>query len=90
MKEVYINDYMNGNRQLPKMYRAIPVRVYLCDGLRYGEYTEWLLMVRRVRDSNGWRWQVIKDQSQKDIWQYLDDLEWLREQFEYHYSTHFN
>ncbi|WP_337051214.1 hypothetical protein [Proteus terrae] len=90
MKAIYINDYMNGKRQLPKMYRAIPVRVSLCDALRYGEYTEWLLMVRRVRDSNGWRWQVIKDQSQKDIWQYLDDLEWLREQFEYHYSARFN
>ncbi|MDF7358329.1 hypothetical protein NFG08_00130 [Proteus mirabilis] len=90
MKGIYIDDYMNGKQRLPKMHRAIPVRVYLCDALHYGEYTEWLLMVRRVRDSNGWRWQVIKDQSQKDIWQYLDDLKWLREQFEYHYSVHFN
>ncbi|AVD59152.1 hypothetical protein ABM000_02910 [Morganella morganii] len=89
-KAIHIEDYICGKQRLPKMFRAVPVLVDISDEYDYDEYMEATVMIRRVMSScGGWRWQVIKDRTQKDIWQYMDDLERLRERFEYHYSVYF-
>ncbi|HEM8307501.1 TPA: hypothetical protein U2M51_003778 [Providencia rettgeri] len=89
-KPIHIEDYISGRKQLPKMFRAVQVRVDISDEYDYDEYMEATVMIRRVMSPcGGWRWQVIKDKKQKDIWQYMDDLERLRERFEYHYSLLF-
>ncbi|HHD7737766.1 TPA: hypothetical protein ACOWQJ_001976 [Providencia rettgeri] len=67
------------------------VRVDISDEYDYDEYMEATVMVRRVMSPDGgWRWQVIKDRNQKDIWQYMDDLKRLRERFDYRYSLLFS
>nr|WP_282563913.1 hypothetical protein [Providencia rettgeri] len=90
-KAIHIDDYISRKQRLPKMFRAVRVRVDISDEYDLDEYMEAAVMIRRVMSPDGgWRWQVIKDRNQKDIWQYMDDLKRLRERFDYHYSLLFS
>lgn len=91
MKYPKIDDFHNGIKPMPKLFRVISVEldvlrahlgsgggvIFDCDDIE-------IRKVRRVKHNGGWCWQLVKENKDQEQWDYclnqdrecLDNLNW--------------
>lgn len=86
-----IEDFYTGKYPMPKLYRVVIAEL---DVLRNGLGSDYgvifdcdeteIRKVRRVRDVDGWRWQLVREHKDQEQWDYyfgsdrecLNELNW--------------
>ncbi|MDB9567831.1 MULTISPECIES: hypothetical protein [Providencia] len=91
MKHPKIDDFHNGIKPMPKLFRVVSVEL---DVLRIGFGSDYgvifdcdatvVRLVRRVKHRDGWCWQLVREYKDQEEWDYcfesdrecLNNLNW--------------
>lgn len=81
-------DQVMAASELPRMYRVIEVELDVVrngigsgGGVIYDIDKVVKRNIRRVRDTTGWRWQIVRQDKHQEVWDYFfqQDMESLSE-----------